>query len=424
MVALAVVPGSRPVGAGELRAGPDDYREAVARLVAGDTLHLDPGIYRRGLDLHRLAGTEAAPISVVGATGDRRTVFVGIPNRNTISIVDSAHVRVADLDLDGRGTATDGVKAEGPSRFAHDIVLERLRIRGYRASQQNVGISTKCPAWNWIIRDVRISDVGTGMYLGDSDGSAPFVRGLIERNEVTRTRGYALQIKHQQPWPDVVAVPGDDGQTILRHNRFAKDASSATGTLARPSVLLGHGPLAGRGTRDRFLVYGNVFLDNPTEALLQAEGNASVYGNIFVNRAGPAVVLRNHNDRPREMAVFHNTVVARDEGIVLRGADPAFRQVIVGNAIFAAGVEPARLAQGNFVRAFADVGRYLAEPGPPNTLPDLVPRNDALDDPADAAGEFRALPGADVDARGVRRRAGVFGAYVPRPLKEADAGAR
>jgi hypothetical protein len=420
---FALVPAQRSAGARELRAGPDDYREAVARLEPGDTLHLDPGTYRRGLDLHGLAGTAAAPISVVGAPGERRAVFVGVPSRNTISIVDAAYVRVADVDLDGRGTATDGVKAEGYSHFAHDIVLERLRIRGYRASQQNVGISTKCPAWNWVIRDVRISDVGTGLYLGDSDGSAPFVRGLIERNEVTRTRGYALQIKHQRPWPAVVAVAGDDGQTVLRHNTFAKDASSSTGALARPSVLLGHGPLTGPGTRDRVLVYGNIFLDNPTEALLQAEGNASVYGNLFVNRVGPGLVLRDHNDRPREMAVFHNTIVTRDEGIVLRGADPAFRQVIVGNAIFAAGVAPASLVAGNFVRGFADVGRYLGEPGPPNTLPDLVPRNDALDDPTDAAGEFRALPGAEVDARGERRRSGVFGAYV-RHGTDADGRAR
>ena len=43
-----------PAVAAELRAGPDDYRDAVRRLRAGDVLRLAPGVYTHGLNVHRL----------------------------------------------------------------------------------------------------------------------------------------------------------------------------------------------------------------------------------------------------------------------------------------------------------------------------------------------------------------------------------
>src|SRR4030095_13069256 len=103
---------------------------------------------------------------------------------NTVSIVDSHHVVLSDLELDGRDLPVDAVKAEGHARFAHHIPLENLVIRRHGNNQQNVGISTKCPAWNWVIRGNTIIGAGTGMYLGGSDGSAPFVAGIIEGNLV------------------------------------------------------------------------------------------------------------------------------------------------------------------------------------------------------------------------------------------------
>ena len=90
------------------------------------------------------------------------------------------------------------MKSERQARYAHHITLENLLIRGHGNNQQTVGISTKCPAWNWVIRGNTIIGAGTGMYLGDSDGSAPFVAGVIERNLIVDTIGYNLQIKHQR----------------------------------------------------------------------------------------------------------------------------------------------------------------------------------------------------------------------------------
>ncbi len=175
-----------PAVAAELLAGPDDYRDAVRRLRAGDVLRLAPGVYTHGLNVHRLEGAEGRPIVIRGADAPRRTVFVASPGRNTVSIVDSAHVTVSDLSLSGGQVPVDAVKAEGHARYAHHITLERLLIEGYDASQQNVAISTKCPAWGWVIRDNVIDGAGTGIYLGNSDGSAPFVRGVIERQRRRR----------------------------------------------------------------------------------------------------------------------------------------------------------------------------------------------------------------------------------------------
>src|SRR6185312_12093854 len=112
--------------AANIPADATNYRQRLRDLHAGDTLRLAPGIYRDGLDVHRLVGAAAAPIAIVGASKGSRSVFRARGGRNTISIVDSAYVRIADLDLEGKGAFVDGVKAEGTSHFAHHITLERL----------------------------------------------------------------------------------------------------------------------------------------------------------------------------------------------------------------------------------------------------------------------------------------------------------
>lgn len=64
--------------------------------------------------------------------------------------------------LDGRDLPVDAVKAEGHADWAHHITLENLliRVRGHGNNQQTVGISTKCPAWGWVIRDNEIIGAG------------------------------------------------------------------------------------------------------------------------------------------------------------------------------------------------------------------------------------------------------------------------
>jgi len=317
----------------DYRADAQNYRDPLRRLQPGDRLLLEPGDYLQGLPLHHLSGQAGQPIVIEAANPAAPPRFIARPRANTVSLVDVRHLVVRHLELDGRNLPVDAVKAEGHSRYADFVTLEHLYIHDHAASQQNVGISTKCPAFGWVVRLNRIERVGTGMYFGDSDGSDPFVAGVIEGNRVTRTLGYNLQIKHQKTRP-----PGnmDRSDTVIRYNVFSKQ-DALPGPLARPNMLLGHFPLAGAGSEDRYLVYGNLFLHNPSEALLQAEGRVAVYDNVFINGSGDAVRIQPHNDVPRDMDIFSNTVLASGTGIqVGQGEGADYRQRVVMNVIAAA----------------------------------------------------------------------------------------
>lgn len=323
--------------AADYRAGAEDYRDYLRRLQPGDRLLLDPGDYRQGLPLHTLSGQAGQPIIIEAADPAAPPRFIARPRANTISLVDVCHLVLRHLELDGRNLPVDAVKAEGHSRYADFITLEHLYIHDHAASQQNVGISTKCPAFGWMVRGNRIERVGTGMYFGDSDGSDPFVSGLIEANRVTHTLGYNLQIKHQTIRPPEFT---DRHDTVIRYNVFSKQ-DALPGPQARPNVLLGHLPLTGAGSEDRYLVYGNLFRHNPSEALLQAEGRVAVYDNVFINGSGDAIHIQPHNDVPRDMDIFSNTVLASGTGIQVRQAEGAsFRQRVISNLVVA--VTPVR----------------------------------------------------------------------------------
>jgi len=170
------------------------------------------------------------------------------------------------------------------------------------------------------------------MYFGDSDGSDPFVGGLIEENRVSDTLGYNLQIKHQKSRPAEYAGRHD---TVIRYNLFSK-AGAQPGPQVRPNVLLGHFPLTEAGSEDRYLVYGNLFLHNLSEALFQAEGRLALYDNIFINGSGDAIRIQPHNDMPRDMMIFSNTVLASGVGIQVRQAEgTAYRQRVIANVVSA-----------------------------------------------------------------------------------------
>ena len=331
LLACAVPYGAR---AATYLADPTTYAVLARDLRPGDVLRLAPGIYARGLNVHGLTGTAEQPIRIEAADPALRPVFLAQPGRNTVSIVDAMHVQIRGLHLEGRNIPVDALKAEGHARFAHFITLENLRITGHALSQQNVGISTKCPAAGWVVRGNEIVGAGTGMYFGNSDGSAPFWGGVIERNVVRDTLGYSVQVKHQVTRP---ALDGYDGPavTVIRHNVFDKSRGGSAGELARPNLLVGHQPREGRGADDRCLIYGNVFLRNPNEVLFQGEGNLVLQDNLFFNPEGSAVLVRPHNALPQDVLILHNTVIARDAGVRLEGANPLRRQRVEANAVFA-----------------------------------------------------------------------------------------
>jgi len=318
--------------AADYRASAENYRDYLHRLQPGDRLLLEPGDYSRGLPLHNLSGRAGQPIIIEAANPLAFPRFIARAGANTVSLVDVRYLVLRHLEIDGRNLPVDAIKAEGHGRFADFIMLENLYIHDHAASQQNVGISTKCSVFGWVVKGNRIERVGTGMYFGDSDGSDPFVGGLIEANHVSHTLGYSLQIKHQKKRLTEMTGPHD---TVIRYNVFSKQRT-LHGSQSRPNVLLGHFPLTGPGSQDRYLVHNNLFLHNPSEALLQAEGRIAVYNNVFINGSGDAIHIQPHNDVPRDVAIFSNTVLAAGTGIQVRRAPgSSYRQRVIANVVAA-----------------------------------------------------------------------------------------
>jgi len=405
---IAALIGS-PAFAVEIQAGPEDYRSLLPRLRAGDHLLLRAGDYQHGLPLHHLSGEPGRPIVIEGEPSTR---FLAHPGGNTLSLLDASHIVIRNLELDGRNQPVDAVKAEGNSRYADYITLENLFIHDHAASQQNVGISSKCPAFGWVVRGNRIERVGTGMYFGDSDGSDPFVAGLIEGNRVSDTIGYNLQIKHQQSRPAAMPELLERHDTVIRGNFFAKETAWPD-RAARPNVLVGHAPLTGPGSQDRVLIHGNLFWQNPSEALFQGEGHLAIYNNVFVNAYGHAIHIQPHNDVPRQVEIFHNTVLARGHGIRLlrrEGSAAEWPQRIAGNLVFAGQPIAGGEAFDNRVGGVDAAARFLNKPFTELDQLDLTPRM-ALAGGA-LPGSLADYPDSDKDSDGRARVAPSLGACV------------
>ena len=322
-----------------IKANPSNVNRLLAVLRPGDTLILAPGIYGP-LSLSQLNGKPHAWIRVTGADspeGTRATIITGDPHRNTVEIRDSSYLAIAKLRVDSGGQPDSrfGISARNGTRnLVHDILIENNLLIGQHASQQNDGISTKTPTWNWTIRGNKILGAGTGIYLGNSDGTDPFVAGVIENNLVQDPIGYDMEIKYQNPRPRVPGMPTGRSITIVRNNTFIKgDGPSPDGD--RPNVLVGGFPISGPGSGDLYEIYGNFFYHNPREALFQASGRVSLHDNVFVGGHIAAVALKDQDLPLKSADVYSNTIYSSNRGILVDAAASATTN-IVGNLVFAA----------------------------------------------------------------------------------------
>jgi len=318
------------------RARPSNYEDQLRKLKPGDTLTLAAGRYP-GLHLAKLNGTPDAWITVTGPDSDPPAVIEGGVDRNTVEIENCSYLAIENLRIDSRGIpGAFGISAKGGRRnLTHHIRIRGNTLVGQHGGQQTVGISTKIPTWGWVIRSNRILRAGTGIYLGDSDGSSPFVAGVIENNLVRESIGYNFEIKDQHAIPAVPGMPLDPTSTVIRHNVFIKDdRPSPDGD--RPNVIVGAFPDSGPGSQNLYEVYGNYIVHNHRETLFQGSGRVSLHDNIFVDGPGdyPAVVLMKQN-RPLKLAlVYHNTVYTSGPGIRFDNA-ALNGDAVVGNLVFA-----------------------------------------------------------------------------------------
>ena len=354
-----------PAPAEVINADPSNYRALLRGLKPGDTLNLASGRYPR-LYLTGLNGTPDAWITITGPPSGPPAVIAGEEGYNTIEILNSSFLAIETLRIDSHGIpGAFGISAkDGEANRVHNIRIEGNTFVGQNGGQGTVGISTKTPTWGWVIRYNRILGAGTGLYLGHSDGSLPFVAGLIEHNLVKDTIGYNLEIKHQNSIPAIEGMPTGPTSTIIRNNVFIKnDQPSPDGD--RPNVLVGGFPPNGAGSLNLYEVYGNYFLHNHREALFQASGRVSLHDNVFVDGpySYPAVVLMSHVYPLKIAYVYHNTVYTSGRGIHF-GTRALIDDAVAGNLIFALTPLSGTIMRqsGNTVDSTANAAAYVKLP--------------------------------------------------------------
>ncbi len=397
-----------------LRGDPSNYRRLLPTLTPGDTLVLAPGPYRL-LTIAHVNGAPGRCITVTGPATGPRAVIVGAIGSNTVEIIDSSYVVVSNLTIDSRGIpGADGIKAPAtPHPATHHIMLDNNLIVGAGANQQNDGISTKTPTWNWVIRRNTIVAAGTAIYLGDSDGSKPFVAGIIENNLVLDPIGYCMEIKFQRTRPALAGMPEGPRSTIIRNNVFIKDDSlSPDGN--RPNLLVGGFPDTGPGSQDLYQIYGNLFVHNPREALFQGSGRISFHDNILVGGQYAAAAFHDH-DLPLRLAhIYSNTIYSSQVGISV--SSPAREgATVLGNLVFAltpiSGVGTD--TKDNLVAQTDEARQYVRMPATQLGVMDFFPRPGKVSGAPLDLSPFAAELDFDRDFNGISKGNRIFrGAYA------------
>lgn len=344
-------------------ATPSNYLSLLAALRSGDTLNLASGTYPL-LPVTNLNGTPTAWITISGPSSGSPATITGASCCNAVEILNSSYVAIENLTIDSQGVAgIFGVSAkDGTNNLTHDILIQNNVFVGQNGSQQTVAISTKTPTWGWIIRGNTITGAGTGLYLGNSDGTVPFFCSTIEDNLVQNPIGYDMEIKWQLPRPSVAGMPTAPCSTYIRNNVFIKnDQPSPDGD--RPNVLVGGFPDSGPGSTDLYEIYGNFFYHDPRESLFQGSGRVSLHDNIFVDSYYAAITLR-AQDLPLKLGyVYNNTVYTNGQGIYF-GTAATVDDGVTGNLVFAGTPIGGYITNqsNNTVDAFANATQYVNAP--------------------------------------------------------------
>ena len=385
---------------------PATYATLLQGLQAGDTLNLTAGTYPH-LDVTGLTGTASAWITISGPGSGAPAVIQGSACCNTVEIVNSSFVAIKNLQIDSLGIAgLFGVSAKGGTgNLVHDILLEGNTFVGQNGSQQTDAISTKTPTWGWIIRGNTITGAGTGLYLGNSDGTDPFIGGLIENNLIQNPIGYDAEIKFQTPRPTVPGMPTGQSVTIIRNNVFIKnDQASPDGN--RPNLLVGGFPSTGAGSTDWYEVYGNLFIHNPREALFQASGRVTIHDNVFVDGQYTALRLQSQ-DLPLQTAyVYNNTVYSSQIGISFGNA-ASVDDAVTGNLVFAATpiAGPIVHQSNNMVDTLINAVLYVTAPSFTPGLMNFYPLTGACQGAAIDLSKFAFDTDSGIDFNGTSKTA-------------------
>jgi hypothetical protein len=124
---LACAPSS--VRAVEVRVtNSEQLRAAIGQLAPGTTLLLAPGVYEGGLYLDKVAGTQDAPVAIMGQDANNPPIFRG-GGGTAMHLADCNYLTLRNLHVEGYSgngiNIDDGGSFETP---AHHILLENVTI--------------------------------------------------------------------------------------------------------------------------------------------------------------------------------------------------------------------------------------------------------------------------------------------------------
>ena len=90
-----------------------NYLSLIKKLVPGDILCLEPGVYENsstvpGLPIFNLHGKKEQPIIITGPI-NKKPLFLGKVNYNTVRFDNASHIEIRNIEIDGQNLGGDGV---------------------------------------------------------------------------------------------------------------------------------------------------------------------------------------------------------------------------------------------------------------------------------------------------------------------------
>ncbi|HEU0036832.1 MAG TPA: right-handed parallel beta-helix repeat-containing protein [Kofleriaceae bacterium] len=308
---LVLVPSIAAAGTYEIGPG-DDLFGRLRMLAPGDEVIVHAGTYTTpGFFEVAWAGTEAAPIVVRGADGER-PVIAGTLAQNVIDLSGS-YFTLRGFELRG---GSHGIRLGSTDHAVlEDLVLHDLGDVGISCNRPGLA----CAAIT--IRGCEIFDTGKagtgeGMYLGCNDGDCAFTDAIVERNyvhDLGGDQGDGIEVK-----TGATAVTVRDN--VIARSRF-------------PGITM-YG-YTGAGAVN--VVERNLVLDAGDNGI-QIVGQVRVRNNLVLGSVGNGIHSKASQGLiPDDVEIVHNTVVGAG-GACLKTNDWALAtttgQLIANNALY------------------------------------------------------------------------------------------
>lgn len=423
-----------------INVNPSNYLSLIYNAQPGDTVQFAPGNYTNGLNLSGMNGAPGAPITFDGS--NQGAVIWGTSGANTVEIDNASYLTFQNFTVNSN-FLNDGIKAQTEGNVnwvSHDITIKDNLIENAELVGNNpgmtVGINTKCTTWNWVIEGNTIDNCGTGLYLGNPNGSQPFINGVIEGNTIENTIMYGMEIKDQAPYSLLSGMPSS-GNTIIANNNWIDDDLDTTidgqvPEFESPSLMIGGFPASGPGSNDMYQIYGNLLVNNQYESLLQVTGRASIHDNVFVDSTTRAIAVQPHPDGsgtwfyPEFIPIYDNTIYDAPDGIDINSGTPT-QVPITGNLIFAN--TPINFIGGgtasgtNLTNSVTNAGQYVVNPTTDPSTMNFTPLPGQCQGPAVNLSQFSSDTAYNVDFKGATRPSSdtSYGAYEAATVQQAPA---